>query len=105
MTRKKNAGTCNWKARAHIRLQRAIDQLHAEGRLPEPTSDDFIQWLHRSFYEDAPQEMLLIKGKDREILMRPGVYRERPEEDVDVGRHQPTSSERVSAFMDHFSQR
>jgi len=93
------------EARAHIRLQREIDRLYAEGQLAEPTSGDFIRWLHGSFYEDAPQDMLTIKGKDRELLMRPGVYRERPEENVNVGRHQPPSSERVAAFMDHFSQR
>lgn len=93
------------EARAHIRVQRTIDRMYAEGQLPEPTSGDFIRWLHGSFYEDAPQDMLLIKGKDREILMRPGVYRERPEEDVNVGRHQPPSSARVADFMAHFSQR
>src|SRR6185437_7750044 len=40
------------EARAHIRLQREVDRLHASGDLPEPASASFIRWLHRSFYQD-----------------------------------------------------
>ena len=43
-------------------MQREIDRLHAAGDLPEPASVDFIRWLHRAFYEDAPEAMLLIEG-------------------------------------------
>ena len=38
------------EAAAHIRLQREVDRLAAEDRLPEPASRDFIRWLHREFY-------------------------------------------------------
>ena len=51
------------EARAHIRLQREVDRLHAAGELPEPASASFIRWLHRSFYEDAPEAMLLIRRR------------------------------------------
>ena len=35
------------EARAHIRVQREVDRLHAAGELPEPASREFIRWLHR----------------------------------------------------------
>ena len=91
------------EARAHIRLQREIDQLYADDALPEPASLEFILWLHRSFYEDATEPMLVIKAGERSLRMTPGVMRNKPEEDVSVGRHIPPSSEHVAAFMDYFA--
>jgi Fic family protein len=93
------------EAAAHVRLQAAIDRLAAEGKLPEPASVDFIQWLHREFYKDAPKAMLLIKGAGREFEMRAGELRSRPEHENAVGGHLPPSSVRVSDFMDYFETR
>lgn len=93
------------EARAHIRLQREVDRLHAAGELPEPASAEFIRWLHREFYEDAPEAMLRIEGAGRVLHMTPGEFRTRPEEDVAVGRHQPPASGRVEAYMAYFEQR
>jgi Fic family protein len=90
------------EAAAHVRVQAVIDQLAREGKLPEPASRDFILRLHRDFYKDAPHEMLLIHGKDREFIMEPGKWRSAPEHDVQVGRHLPPSSERVVDFMTYF---
>jgi Fic family protein len=36
------------EARAHVRLQRSIDRLYAEGHLPEPASVEFLHWLHKA---------------------------------------------------------
>ena len=63
------------EAAAHVRVQAEIDRMAAEGRLPEPASIEFLQWLHREFYRDAPQEALLIQGHGREFLMKPGAWR------------------------------
>ncbi len=93
------------EARAHIRLQREIDRRYAAGSLPEPTSVDFINWLHASFYEGATDAMLVVRSGNREIRMTPGVMRNSAGEDVEVGRHIPPPSDRVAAFMDHFSER
>lgn len=93
------------EARAHIRLQREIDRRHAAGILEDPTSVDFIRWLHREFYEDAPDAMLVIRAGERELRMEPGAFRSKPEEDVSVGRHLPPSPDRVEAFMDYFADR
>jgi Fic family protein len=93
------------EAAAHVRVQAEIDRMAAEGRLPEPASTDFIQWLHREFYRDAPEEMLRITGAGRDLIMMPGAWRSSPEHDVAVGRHIPPSSERVSGFMSYFAER
>ena len=93
------------EAAAHVRVQAEIDLMHAEGHLPDPASADFIQWLHREFYRDVPQQMLRIGDKERGIVMEPGAWRSRPEHDVAVGRHQPPSSHRVADFMGYFTER
>lgn len=93
------------EAAAHARIRTEIDRIVAEGRLPEPTSRDFILWLHRELYRDAPEEMLRIEGAGRMFVMEPGKWRNRPEHDVAVGRHIPPSSGRVPVFMEYFERR
>jgi len=91
------------EAVAHIRVQEAIDKLHSEDRLPEPTSPDFIRWLHKSFYQDATIEMLTI-DEGKQIIMTPGEFRVAGQEVV-VGRHIPCSGAEVDNSMKYFSQR
>ena len=93
------------EAAAHVRVQTEIDRMAAEGHVPEPASVDFIQWLHREFYRDAPEEILRVHGAGRDLTMVPGAWRSRTEHDVAVGRHIPPSSERVSDFMSYFAER
>lgn len=93
------------EAAAHVRVQVEVDSLAAEGRLPEPASVDFIQWLHREFYRDAPKEMLRIHGTGRDFQMKPGAWRSDTEYDVAVGRHVPPASDRIPDFMKYFAER
>jgi Fic family protein len=93
------------EARAHVRVQAAIDRLHLEKRLPEPASPDFILWLHLEFYRGASHKMLRIRGKAREFMMEPGVWRSKQEHDVEVGRHLAPSSDRIGDFMAYFAER
>lgn len=93
------------EAAAHVRVQSEVDRRAAEGRLPEPASVDFIQWLHREFYRDAPEAMLRIRAASRDFTMRPGEWRSGPAHDVGVGRHVPPSSDRVHEFMRYFADR
>jgi len=93
------------EAAAHVRLQREVDRMGNDGTLPPPASREFILWLHREFYRDAPEAMLLIKTERAELRMEPGEWRTRPEEDVEVGRHVPPSSARVADFMRYFEER
>lgn len=94
------------EARAHIRVQREIDALFVVGRLPEPASSTFVRHVHRAFYQDVPETLLLVpNGNGRSFEMTPGAFRSKPEEDVAVGRHLPPSSAEVERFMDYFERR
>jgi Fic family protein len=93
------------EAAAHVRVQAELDRMDREERMPEPASVDFIRWLHREFYQDAPKEMVRIQGAGRAFVMEPGAWRSKPEHDVGVGRHMPPSSNRVDDFMRHFESR
>jgi len=78
------------EAAAHVRVQRQVDAMAADGRLPEPATTDFLRWLHREFYRKAPPAMLIVKSSKRSIKMVPGEWR---------------SSGRVDAFMQAFAER
>ncbi len=93
------------EAAAHVRVQAWIDDLAARGELPQPTSVDFIRTLHEAFYRDAAPAMLRITGKEHAFDMTPGRFREGAEQDVEIGRHVPPSSDRVPAMMDRFAER
>jgi Fic family protein len=92
------------EAAAHVRLQAELDT-GAQLAVTEPASPDFILWLHREFYRNAPEEMLRVRGDGREFVMAPGAWRSGPEQDVALGRHVPPSSDRVPGFMAHFAER
>ena len=93
------------EAAAHVRVQAEIDRRATHGELAEPASVDFIRWLHREFYRDAPEAMLRVQGAGRDFIMRPGEWRSRSEHDGAVGRHVPPSSDRVDELMQYFAER
>jgi Fic family protein len=90
------------EAVAHIRLQKKIDELSASGTLPEPSSVEFITWLHKEFYLDAPEAMRVLEKNGKKIRFTPGMFRHLSEHDVAVGRHLPPSSSVVADFMEYF---
>ena len=94
------------EARAHVIVQRAIDEMHRKGTLPRPTSVEFLTWVHKSFYDEMPDEFRVIEHPDgtQEPIV-PGRMRQDDDREVAVGRHLPPSSSRVAAFMDHFDKR
>ncbi len=94
------------EARAHVIVQREIDAMHREDRLPPPSSIDFLTWVHRAFYAEMPEEFRFVEHPDgRREEITPGVMRAPGDAEVAVGRHQPPSSARVQAFMEHFDKR
>lgn len=93
------------EAAAHVRVQAEIDRRAMDATLPEPASTDFILWMHREFYREAPDEMLRIPGSKTTFIMEPGAWRSKPEHDNAVGRHHPPTSDRVEAFMAYFADR
>lgn len=92
------------EAAAHVRVQDWIDELADRDALPEPTSVEFIQEIHRRFYEAMPEEFRFVehRGARREIV--PGGFRGAADE-VTVGRHQPPAPDRIPAFMEHYALR
>jgi Fic family protein len=91
------------EAAAHVRVQQQIDEMHARGELSEPASVDFVCWLHRAFYEKAPDAMLLIERSDGTTYsMVPGELRHQSFQDNVVGRHLPPSSVVVETLMRYF---
>lgn len=94
------------EARAHVIVQRAIDEMYLSGSLPRPTSVEFITWVHKVFYDEIPDEFRVVLHPDgtQEPII-PGRMRQEGDGEVKVGRHQPPSSSRVTAFMDHFDKR
>jgi len=93
------------EAAAHVRVQARIDELAADGTLPNPISGEFIRWLHAEFYYSTPRAMLIVRGRGGEYEMEPGQYRATVAQDVAVGRHQPPSGPYVADFMRYFSER
>ncbi len=93
------------EARAHIEVQRKIDRAHSDARLSEPTSPDFIRWLHKEFCQGASDSQLRVSGVGRTLTMVPGEWRSLPDHDVAVGRHLPPFSDRVAQFMEYFADR
>lgn len=93
------------EAAAHVRVQASIDKIAAAGELSEPASAKFVRWLHQEFYRDAPENVLLVAGSGRNLLMSAGEWRSPSEHDVAIGRHMPPSSDRVADFMEYFEAR
>lgn len=92
------------EAAAHVRVQAWIDEQHAAGTLPEPTSVAFIRDIHRRFYEAMPEEYRFAEHDGTRMEIIPGELRAEGQE-VSVGRHQPPSAHRLPAFLDHFASR
>lgn len=93
------------EARAHIRVQRLIDHKFAEGQLEEPASRELIRWMHRTFYEDAPDSMLRVEDESGALVLVPGEFRGASTREIAVGRHLPPSGARIASFMAYFENR
>jgi Fic family protein len=86
------------EAKAHIAVQRWIDEGNFRGRV---VTADGIREIHRRFCEHLPDEMLWVEEPDTKERLRvvPGELRHR---DVRVGRHIPVSPGAVPRFLAHF---
>ncbi|MCA1773974.1 MAG: Fic family protein [Halomonas sp.] len=87
------------EARAHIELQKLIEQKEAPD--VDPTSGEYIRWLHREFCSRLPEDLLWAENPDTKenIAVIPGEYRTTH---VQVGRHIPPEHERIEAYMKRF---
>lgn len=87
---------------AHIKCQREVElRLHEQPDI-NPADKDFLQGLHRIFYEQLPSELRRVQDrKTGEVLeVVPGEIRQR---EVQVARHVGPVSGCLSAFLDRFA--
>jgi len=88
------------EARAHIEVQRLIDQEQA----PSPVASiEFILWVHEEFCRRLPDELLWVENPETHERLRvvPGELRKRQ---VKVGRHVPIDPDDIAAFLNRFAQ-
>ena len=83
------------EAKAHIAVQKWIDEGGLEGRATAP---DAILELHRRFCEQLPPDLLFVEHPNtgEKLPVIPGALREH---DVEVGRHIAVSSGAVPRFL------
>jgi Fic family protein len=94
-TRKRNLQR---EAKAHIEVQRWIDEGHLRGRA---TARVGLTEIHRRFCAELPEELLWVEDPETHERLRvvPGELRHRG---VRVGRHIPISPGAVPRFLDRF---
>lgn len=87
------------EARAHIDVQRKIDIGSAP---PSSTSKEFILWIHTEFYQQLPEQLLVVKdpetGKEEKVV--PGELRRI---NVKVGRHIAPAPEDLAPLLERFA--
>lgn len=87
------------EAVAHIEVQRRIDS----GVAPYPaTSTEFISYVHRTFCELLPNELLWVENPDthERLPVIPGEFRTRH---VKVGHHIPPPADEIGDMLGRFS--
>ncbi len=89
-----------YEARAHITVQRWIDEWHFRGKA---TTVEGIRELHLRFSELLPDELLVASDPvtGRTVRVVPGKFRR---DDVRVGQHVPISAGAVPRFLERFEQ-
>ncbi|MEA3465691.1 MAG: Fic family protein [Thermodesulfobacteriota bacterium] len=88
---------------AHISCQRQIEaRLEAEPGI-NPSSEDFIRWMHRMFYEQLPDTFKYVQHSETEerLYVEGGRLRHRG---VKVGVHHAPPEHLISALLGRFSQ-
>jgi len=91
--------TLQKEARAHIELQKLIE--HGETPDVDPTSNEYIRWLHYEFCSRLPEDLLWVENPDtkEKIAVIPGEYRTTH---VQVGRHIPPSHNVIEKYLKRF---
>jgi Fic family protein len=84
------------EAKAHIEVQALVD-LDPAWQINSPVSADFIQRLHREFYQRLPTRFWKLESM--EVI--PGAFRTTQ---VQIGQHVPPTPETLPRFLDRFAQ-
>ena len=84
---------------AHIKTEKIIKKRIAEEPDLNIVSQEFICFIHKTFYENMPEEALNINHNGREYKIVPGQLRT---EEIKVGRHIPPYSKSLPDFLSTF---
>jgi Fic family protein len=85
---------------AHVRAETAMRRRIAEQPETSVFQPEFIQWLHREFYQSLPpEEWFTTSLSGKRHPLEPGKFRAH---NVDVGRHTPPDHEVLGDFMHRF---
>lgn len=88
---------------AHIHCQKEIDKRLGQEPELDPSTPEFLAWVHGLFYEQLPEELHWVKNPNtgERIKVIGGEFRTR---DVAVGRHQPPEHQVLPGFLHGFQQ-
>lgn len=88
---------------AHIHCQKSIDERLAKEPDLDPSSPEFLSWVHGQFYAQLPEELKWVENPDtgEKIKVIGGEFRKRH---VAVGEHIPPEYEALPMFLDRFHQ-
>jgi Fic family protein len=86
---------------AHIEVQRAIEERILREPSTEPSSPEFLRWVHGEFYSRLPEPLRWIVNEKtgEKIEVKGGEPRGR---DVVVGAHVPPEQEALGLFLERF---
>jgi len=90
------------EARAHIEVQRLIEQrLDSEGGA-NVCDPEFLRWIHEEFYRRLPPDLRIVRHPtgDRDVEVQPGALRTF---DVQVGRHLAPPWRDLDALLARFA--
>jgi Fic family protein len=89
------------EAVAHIQVQRMIDT--DQDPEADPTTQEYILWLHKSFCERLPGDLLWVESPDgtKRVEVVPGKLRDGK---VTVGRHEPPEPANLGRFLKRFEE-
>lgn len=86
---------------AHIEVQKLIERRLAAEVDVDVTSEEFISWVHKEFYDRMPPEYLQVKTPQGEVvLLSPGAIRDR---EVEVGHHLAPRADSLERFLKRFN--
>jgi Fic family protein len=91
------------ESKAHIATQLAIEERIRSDPDLVITNVEYLQWIHKTFYEQLPVELYRITDVHENVIdnVVPGEFRSR---NVKVGHHIPPQAENLHAFMARFHQ-
>jgi Fic family protein len=89
------------EAVAHIDVQRMIDT--DQDPKADPTNQEYILWLHKTFCERLPKDLLWVESPDgkKRVEVAPGKLRDGK---VTVGRHEPPEPANLDRFLRRFEE-